>query len=371
MIRNEIGLLHGMLDDMNQAPPIYQPGNYWLPYIGKIAKQIENGDLNQFRGQVMGPGTMASFGGGRDLEGVKYGWHLYPFHPVFTPFDASRIVRGYNRLIDRLFAVHPAFGHLAFRGALARDYFQETIQERQDAAWMVAKAHDTGHILERIEDSHEGNPAGFHRGGKFYTVRFLDEAMQLFFVQDTVPVEELRTVVELGPGIGLKASLFLQLNRDLTYVLVDIPPALYVAQQYLTAVTGGVLPYHRVKESLEKGEEFRKYRVICLAPWMLDQLKEFDCDLFINVASFQEMEPWLVENYLGHVKRFRPEWVFLSELKEGHFTGKEGEHGLLKQTKYQDYLKFLAPEYRPVKEADLKSTLRCSDLSFDMLFRRG
>jgi putative sugar O-methyltransferase len=360
-----------MLDDMKRAPPIYQPGNFWLYYIEKIARQIENSDLNQFRNQVMGPGTMASFGGGRDLEGMKYGWHLYPFHQAFASFDTSPVVRGYNRLIDHLFTVHPALGHLAFRGALAREYFQDTIEARQDAAWMVARAHDTRNLLEKVEDSREGNPVGFHRQGKFYTVRFLDEAMQLLFLQDFIDVEQLQTVLELGPGIGLKASLFLKLNKDLTYILVDIPPALYVAQQYLSAVTGGVLPYHQVKEKLQTGVDLRDYRVVCLAPWMLDTLKELRCDLFINVASFQEMEPWLVENYLTHVKRFRPQWVYLSELREGHFTGREGEHGLLKQTKYQDYLRFLSPEYHMVKEADLKSTLHFSDTSCDMLFRSG
>jgi putative sugar O-methyltransferase len=371
MIQNEIGLLHGMLEDMKRAPPIYQPGNYWLFYIEKIARQIENSDLNHFRTDVLGPGSMASFGGGRDLEGIKYSWHLYPFHQVFKKFDTSPIVQAYNRCIDHLFEIHPFFGHLAFRGALARDYFQDTITARQDAAWMVANAHDTKNILHQIEDSHEGTPIGFQRQGRFYTVRFLDEAMQVFFLQDYIDVGKLQTVVELGSGIGLKASTYLKLNDDLTYILVDIPPALYVAQQYLSAVHEGVLPYHKVKKELERGMNIRDYRVICIAPWMLDSLKQLHCDLFINVASFQEMEPWLVENYISHIKRFRSQWVYLSELKEGHFTGRKGEHGVLKQTKCQDYLRFLSPEYHLVKESDLKSTLSYSDVSCDMLFRFG
>jgi putative sugar O-methyltransferase len=371
MIRNEIGLLHEMLEDMRKAPPIYQPGNYWLFYIEKIARQIENGGLDHFRNEVMGPGSMASFGGGRDLEGIKYGWHLYPFHQAFQKFDESSLVQGYNRLIDHLFDLHPFFGHLAFRGALARGYFQDTITARQDAAWLVATAYDTKNILHRLEDSHEGNPAGFQRQGRFYTVRLLDEAMQVFFLQDSIDVGHLQTVLELGSGIGLKASTYLKLNEDLTYIIVDIPPALYVAQQYLSSVHDGVLPYHKVKEELGKGLDIRDYRVICIAPWMLDSLKDIHSDLFINVASFQEMEPWLVENYLSHVKRFRPQWVYLSELKEGHFIGREGEHGLLKQTKYQDYLRFLSPEYCLVHKEDLKSSLSSSDLSCNMLFQYG
>jgi putative sugar O-methyltransferase len=371
MIQNDISLLREMLEDMKRAPPLYRPGNYWIYYIERIAREIEKGDLNYFRNVVSGPGSMSSFGGGRDLEGIKYGWHLYPFHPVFKGFDASPVVRWYNRFIDHLYEIHPCFGFLAFRGALARDYFQDTITALQDAAWMVAEAHDTRNLLHQIEDSREGNPVGFQRQGRFYTVRFLDEVMQVFFLQDNVDIGKVQTVLELGSGIGLKAATYLQMNRDLTYILVDIPPGLYVAQQYLSAMHEKILPYHRVKDELERGLDIHDYRAICIAPWMLDSLKDLHCDLFINVASFQEMEPWLVENYVSHIKRFRSDWVYLSELKEGHFLGKKGEHGLLKQTKYQDYLKFLGPEYQLVKEENLKGALSLSDASCNMLFKRG
>jgi len=322
---------------------------------------------------MLPPATRAALGGGRDLPEIHYGWLFHPFDPAFAGFVSSGVLTAYNRIIDRLYRVHPFFGHLGCRIALGRTYYEETIRARQDAAWLVATAHDTTRLMEGIEDSHEGNPAGFSRGGRFLTVSFLDELMQIFFLEEQIDIRGLRTVMEIGSGIGLKASAYLKLNRDLTYIIVDIPPALYVAQQYLSAVHGNVLPYHEVKKLLSEGKrvDFRKYRAVCIAPWMLDSLSDLTCDLFINVGSFQEMEPWLVENYIKTVKRCRPQWVYLSELREGHITAEEGKLGVLKQTKYGDYTRLFGPEYRVLQERDMTRTLLVSDKSFDLVLSRG
>jgi putative sugar O-methyltransferase len=48
--------------------------------------------------------------------------------------------------------------------------------------------------------------------------------------------------------------------------------------------------------------------------WKLPELKDFSYDLFWNSASFQEMEPDVVLNYLSYVNRQTKKYVFLNEM---------------------------------------------------------
>ena len=89
MIINDPSILKEMMEDMKKAPEIYKPGNFWMFYVEKIARELEKKDLNQFRNWICGPGSILSFGGGRDLHGMKYGSNVHPFSDAFKKFDKS------------------------------------------------------------------------------------------------------------------------------------------------------------------------------------------------------------------------------------------------------------------------------------------
>ena len=70
----------------------------------------------------------------------------------------------------------------------------------------------------------------------------------------------------------------------------------------------------------------------------LPELEDLRCDLFWNAASFQEMEPDLVLNYLGFVNRQTRRHVFLQENMHGmHQAARPGEHGVLQRTTMEHY----------------------------------
>jgi hypothetical protein len=72
---------------------------------------------------------------------------------------------------------------------------------------------------------------------------------------------------------------------------------------------------------------------------MLDRI---DFDLFWNSASFQEMEPEVVLNYLGPVNR-RARGVFLREVMEGwRVARRPGTYGVLTPTTLDHYTRALS-----------------------------
>ena len=53
-------------------------------------------------------------------------------------------------------------------------------------------------------------------------------------------------------------------------------------------------------------------KITCLCSWQIEKLIG-KIDVFINFISFQEMEPEVVKNYIKHVQRLSPKFIFWVE----------------------------------------------------------
>ena len=106
-------------------------------------------------------------------------------------------------------------------------------------------------------------------------------------------------------------------------------------------------------------------------------LRDLAFDLFWNSASFQEMEPEVVANYLNIVDQ-RAKTVYLHQKMAGkEVAGKKGKHGVLRRTTLEDYRRGLsrytlvdlsegALPFRGVSEAGYRASFwrradECSD----------
>jgi len=85
-----------------------------------------------------------------------------------------------------------------------------------------------------------------------------------------------------------------------------------------------------------------KGKIFIFGNWKLPELMNLNYDLFWNSASFQEMEPDVVLNYLKYVNQQTNRYVFLHELMEGQgLATKKGEPGVIEQTTLEHYRKGL------------------------------
>ena len=144
-------------------------------------------------------------------------------------------------------------------------------------------------------------------------------------------------VVELGSGSGKQVEVIKKLHPTTRFLLFDIPPQLYVCEQYLkTVFPGQVVSYRETRDWSQLADP--KPGQICILPnWKFPQTASTECDLFWNAASFQEMEPDVVANYLKYV-RAAAKTVFLQEKMDGkELALTPGMHGVRKQTTLRDY----------------------------------
>lgn len=151
-----------------------------------------------------------------------------------------------------------------------------------------------------------------------------------------------RTVLEIGGGFGTLGEVLSYSGiKDIRYIDIDIPPTSYIAQHYLSEVLGvdNVATYAQTAAmSSIDIDVLPQASVLC--SWQIEKLQG-QVDLFVNFISFQEMEPDIVRNYLGHVSRLGARWVLLRNMREGKQQRKDNVVGVDTPLRSDDYLAML------------------------------
>jgi putative sugar O-methyltransferase len=89
------------------------------------------------------------------------------------------------------------------------------------------------------------------------------------------------------------------------YVVVDIPPALYVSQKYLSTIHPGkkVFTWRPFNSYAEIKDEFEAADLAFLLPSQIEMLPEGLFDLFVNVSSLHEMRIDQIRYYFTQIRR--------------------------------------------------------------------
>lgn len=198
--------------------------------------------------------------------------------------------------------------------------------------------------LHRFSESSAGEPAEhFEFDGRRFSRSSLNYLLGMAMLKKHLDGDVPRTVLEIGGGFGTLGEVLSGAGIEgLRYIDIDIPPMNFVAQQYLTQVLGeeNVATYAQTAD--QPSIDIRLLPMVStLCSWQIERLHG-RVDLFVNFISFQEMEPHIVKNYLGHVARLGPRWILLRNIREGMIVRKEhGSFGVHTPIVSDDYLAML------------------------------
>jgi len=322
MNSEELKLIKEMMDDAKNQSNLYTSGNYWKYYEKNILKQIKKNDLTKFRSWPggSGNGNIQSFGGGEKELHRHFKRNFHPFDSQYYKFDNNFFTKKYNSVINKLSGLLPFFSYFALRSVEGRRYYFDRIREGQDILYELIFNIDKN-LLE-ISDSAFGNPIGFYKNNKFYTSSFLRKLIEISFIKKNTDFDKIESVIELGAGFGLLASCFLKLKKNIKYLIVDIPPTLFFSEYYLRNLGFKVFGYKDLKTETNTNlnEIFNHFQVCCIPPWKLELLKDYKSDLFINVASLQEMEKDQSINYINIFKNCIKKYIYLNNTIKGNLS---------------------------------------------------
>jgi putative sugar O-methyltransferase len=198
--------------------------------------------------------------------------------------------------------------------------------------------------LHRFSESAVGAPVEhFEFDGRHFSRSSLNYLLGLALLKKHLAGDVPRTVLEIGGGFGtLGEVLGASGVEGLRYIDIDIPPTSFVAQYYLNAVLGPERVATYVQTRARQSIPVSSLPLAsALCSWQIERLHG-QIDLFVNFISFQEMEPHIVSNYVGHVSRLRARWVLLRNLREGKQVRKGGWVGVEHPILGDDYLAMLS-----------------------------
>lgn len=185
--------------------------------------------------------------------------------------------------------------------------------------WAYVEKHDKDGLLKRLEEPLEGNPLRVLRDGRLISQDLANSLLEYeAILHPELDRRNVRTILELGPGYGRTAYVFLTLQPGCQYVLVDIPPALYVAQQYLTSIfpSRRIFPFRSFRSFSEVREEFESSDIVFLTPNQLELLPDKSIDLFLNISSLHEMRLDQIKYYFGEIERLTRNYFYFKQWKE-------------------------------------------------------
>ncbi len=152
---------------------------------------------------------------------------------------------------------------------------------------------------------------------------------------------------EIGSGIGRVPEILANQFCDATFILFDIPPQLYVQNQYLKEVFWKRVITYNETLNLQFNDELVNNingKIVIAPTFLLHRFAStIDADIFWNSASFQEMEPNIVLNYLNEVKVLNPKYIYINALPQGNYWGNNNQcrekHLLVTECYYFEALK--------------------------------
>jgi putative sugar O-methyltransferase len=336
-----------------RAPALFHATPYWSSYQDRLVRSVAQMDLGEIRS---GKNAM--------LRPFGFGDTPYFYHPDLSPLKAwwrrqvhARILRSRN----------------AFPYELRLPDIQETAFRHCELLGQVAAARPIG----SIEVSRYGQPGDlFEVAGKPYCMRFLSYYVRYCFAQRHRPLRGDEVIVELGPGTGYQVEVLKKLYPDLTILCFDLPAQIYLCQEYLShALDAREIVRTEQTLSWTGLQGLQKGHVHFFGNWQFPLVKDLAIDLFWNAASFGEMEPDVVRNYLGSVLGNAASIYLLQARRGKEAAGAKAstKARVREPVRFDDYKAMLAG-YRLVAEQDAwHAHRRLSDSGgyFEALWSRG
>jgi putative sugar O-methyltransferase len=183
------------------------------------------------------------------------------------------------------------------------------------ALWEIAHRRDRLRLLDILEEPLLGDPVLVRHRSRLISQDLGNSVLELYAVLDAVPPATVeRGVLEVGAGYGRLAWAFLHAFPAARYVIVDVPPALGIAQEYLTRLMPH-LPSFRFRHFdrwVEVADEAQTSQLLFLTPNQL-AMANLEVGLVVNVSSFHEMRPETIAAYLEQSSRLAPDGFLYSK----------------------------------------------------------
>jgi len=279
--------LKSMMAELCAGPTVHHPSRFWKEYVRLNIQQLQAAGLDNFK-QTINQNYFNWTGGNLREQRKKLQAELGPVRSMWE--------RG-RAMATTLTLKRPDF--LNAKDWRHYRYFLLLL-------WSYTSRKDRLGWLHSLDEPPAGNPLVLKRAGRRISQDICNSLLELnaAFGGRTTLDQPIR-VAELGAGYGRVAYCVLQQCPPARYVIIDIPPALFVSQWYLSSTVPGrrVFRFRPFKDFATVREEFEAAEIAFLLPHQAELLPDNYFDLFLNISSLQEMTMEQVRFWFSQIDR--------------------------------------------------------------------
>jgi len=170
--------------------------------------------------------------------------------------------------------------------------------------WDYVKTQDKKKLLTKLDEPIAGNPPLITVNNKLISQDLANSVMEYYSIMEKIKEKTIKVIGELGAGNGRNAYIFLSLY-NVKYIIIDIPPALAIAEKYLSTVFSKkkIFRYRQFSKFSDIEKEFYKSDILFFLPSQIELLPSHQIDLFINISSLHEMRLDQIRYYFKQIER--------------------------------------------------------------------
>jgi len=138
--------------------------------------------------------------------------------------------------------------------------------------------------------------------GKLVTQHMLSAMLEYEKIKilDSKSKKKSLNILEIGSGYGRTANMVLSLSKNVKYVLVDFPPAIYFAKKNLenTFKDKKIAYGFEIKRKDEMIKKFNESDVLCIFPHQIKLFEKKFFDISVAIGCLNEMKKKDIDNYM-------------------------------------------------------------------------
>lgn len=281
MNKQEEKVLSGMFKELKKAPILYHPSLFWDTLNKAHIEYLSNRGFNNFKRTI-------------NIKYFNWGSLGIIVHQL-SPILRELLSGNFAPLINSSFEDAKKFNYF---GAFTYRVYLASLFE-------YISQHDSLKILDKIKEPRVGNPFLVKYKDKLISQDLCNSVYEFYSATQDIRLPKKVRIAELGAGYGRLGYVLLKTLPDSTYCIIDIPPALFIAQKYLSKVfpKEKIFKFRLFKSFKEIKKEFESSRIQFLLPHQIELLPKKYFDLFINISSLHEMTREQIRNYIEQINR--------------------------------------------------------------------
>lgn len=269
---------------LKQGREVYLPSHFWENLNERNISQLEQQGLENLK---------------RTVAQNYFTWVVGVRNDQFRKLMFDATLKDWREVLSGLPSYDPSSGLSRLR------FYELNIFTR--LLWRLAQKTDRLKLLDRVDEPQFGGPFPLFFERRLISQDLANSIIELYAVLDSLPLsfDQSLTICELGAGYGRNAYVALKAFPNCKYVIIDIPPALYIAQEYLAKVLPDrkIMKFSPFSNFDDVREQYEQAEIVFLLPHQAEMLPSKHVDLFVNISSLHEMTLNQVESYFDLIDK--------------------------------------------------------------------